>query len=94
MTASPIAVYALFSDGRSARGCLRAARSDRLCFPRWCSWVCAAGLTMSALWVAGCPEQPVRFFTFIATAAAGTVTGRGGCAGGTLPTRTRRCPQG
>ena len=45
MTAPPIAVYALFSDGRSARWCLRAARSDRLCFPRFDSpSVCAATL--------------------------------------------------
>ncbi|HEX4539458.1 MAG TPA: glycoside hydrolase family 15 protein [Acidimicrobiales bacterium] len=40
------------------------------------SWVRDASLTMDALWVAACPDEAARFFTYLSTAAA-TSLGRG-----------------
>ena len=40
------------------------------------SWVRDASLTMDALWVAACPDEAEKFFTYLSTAAA-TSLGRG-----------------
>jgi GH15 family glucan-1,4-alpha-glucosidase len=37
------------------------------------SWVRDASFTLSALWVAACPEEAIDFFTFMSTAAASAV---------------------
>ena len=42
---------------------------------RFC-WVRDASLTMSALWVAACPDEAAGFFAFLATAAGGQTDGR------------------
>jgi alpha,alpha-trehalase len=34
------------------------------------TWVRDASLTMGALWVAACPDEACKFFTFLAGAAA------------------------
>ncbi|MCD0448026.1 glycoside hydrolase family 15 protein [Actinocorallia sp. API 0066] len=37
------------------------------------TWVRDASLTMGALWVAACPDEATRFFSFLTTTAAGAV---------------------
>jgi GH15 family glucan-1,4-alpha-glucosidase len=41
-----------------------------------CSWVRDACLTMDALWVAACPDEAAKFFSYLSTASA-TSLGRG-----------------
>ncbi|MGZ4619961.1 MAG: glycoside hydrolase family 15 protein [Frankiaceae bacterium] len=40
------------------------------------TWVRDASFTMNALWVAACPDEAGDFFTFLATAAAGSLSNR------------------
>ncbi len=41
------------------------------------TWVRDASFTMQALWVAACPDEAEEFFSFMTTAAAGSVVHRG-----------------
>jgi GH15 family glucan-1,4-alpha-glucosidase len=42
------------------------------------TWVRDASLTMKALWVAACPDEANKFFTFLAYAAPLPAAGRAG----------------